>query len=332
MRILRLLALFTFWASSAFAAPAPDDIYIRVVDVGAGLCVVTKIPGDRFFVYDTGDFRNKLCFEALDEIAERKAIDLLILSHNDADHIGNAEMILKEYRVKKIIWTGQPRTTATLKNTANAIAEEVRDGSSVINLQTSEIVPGTKLKLGPATLTLIAGWGAWEQTALSTAERNNAISVVAKLEYKGNSILFTGDTVGKRLNDPDTACKDAEKVMADNNSNVSLKANVIIAPHHGANNANATCLIEAVKPTFVIFSAGHKHHHPTEAAARRYLKAGIKKENMFRTDRGDDEGGNEWSEGRIAGCVDKAGDDDVEIILPSEGSVKVKYMRESDGC
>ena len=53
---------------------------------------------------------------------------------------------------------------------------------------------------------------------------------------------------------------------------------------------------------------------------------------MFRTDRGDDEGGDNWTEGRVVGCRDKAGDDDVEIVLPENGLVKVDYRQASNGC
>ena len=36
---------------------------------------------------------------------------------------------------------------------------------------------------------------------------------------------------------------------------------VLIAPHHGADNASSTCFIRAVDPHWVIFPAGHAHEH-----------------------------------------------------------------------
>ncbi len=50
------------------------------------------------------------------------------------------------------------------------------------------------------------------------------------------------------------------------------------------------------------------------------------------TDRGDDEGGFEWAEGRISGCRDRSGDDDVEIVLPHSGPPQVDYRLASSGC
>ena len=67
------------------------------------------------------------------------------------------------------------------------------------------------------------------------------------------------------------------------------------------NNGSSTCFINRVDPQFVIFSEGHEHDHPTAAAANRYLTQGVQLANIFRTDRGDDEGGFEWSHLRVPG-------------------------------
>ena len=50
------------------AQPAPtENLYIRVVDVGPGLCVVGLIPGGHSFVYDTGPPRS-ICSAAVDDL------------------------------------------------------------------------------------------------------------------------------------------------------------------------------------------------------------------------------------------------------------------------
>ena len=53
---------------------------------------------------------------------------------------------------------------------------------------------------------------------------------------------------------------------------------------------------------------------------------------MLRTDRGDDEGAEEWDFGRIAGCTDLRGDDDVEIVIRQTGAVEVAYRQAATGC
>lgn len=319
----------------------PEDVYIRIVDVGAGLCAIIRIPRGRFMVYDAGHWNGRQCINAVRELVTTDTIDLMVISHSDGDHLGDGARILAEKRVKQVILAGEPRPTDAWNDLVNALAEEVKEGGSVYNLQSVALVPGTTLPLGEAVVTLIAGWPVWTDPGPTASERRNAISVVVRLEYRGRSVLFTGDTVGRRLGDVDDACKDAEKVMVDrhNSGEVSITSDVLIASHHGATNGSATCFIKAIDPQFVIFPAGHDHNHPTFGAATRFLTHGLTPDRLFRTDFGDDEtepaadeGRSEWKVNSVSGCRDPAGDDDVEIALRAAGSVEVDYLRTPAGC
>ena len=324
--------LISSGASFADIQPGPDDVYVRVVDVGPGLCTITKTPGGHYMIYDAGRWDDLRCFTAVSEIIGNGTIDLMIISHSDADHLGNADEILNAYPVNKIIRTGFQRDSGAWRALDIAIAEETREGASVQNLRTDPLVPGTRISLGEATVTLIAGWPEWTGPGPTESERRNAISIVVRLDYRGLSVLFSGDTVGRRLTDPDDACKDAEASMVANSMNARLASNVLIAPHHGGNNGNSRCFIEAVSPQFVVFSAGHDYGHPSGGAAGRYIAAGVRAERMLRTDRGDDEGGFEWTEGRVPGCHDGRGDDDIEVLLPEQGELRVEYRMAAQGC
>ena len=57
--IQAFLGLCLVWACTGQAAllPGDNDLYIRVVDVGAGLCTITRAPGPTFMVYDAGQLR-----------------------------------------------------------------------------------------------------------------------------------------------------------------------------------------------------------------------------------------------------------------------------------
>ncbi|NKB82788.1 MAG: MBL fold metallo-hydrolase [Nitrospirales bacterium] len=311
--------------------PGPTDVYVRVVDVGAGLCTITAIPDHHYMIYDAGHWQGGRCLAAAREIIEGETIDLLILSHSDADHLGDAQDILKQYTVRQVIRTGFVRTSGTWINMNERMGPHAVQGGSILNLQTADLIPGTTIQVGEAEVVLVAGWKAWTDPGPPAAEKHNAMSIVVRLLYHGQSVLFTGDTIGRRLSDPPDACKDAEARMVQNSADVPLQADVLIAPHHGGNNGSSTCFIRAVNPTFVIFSAGHRYHHPSHEAAQRYLDHGLPVSHLFRTDRGDDEGGAEWSHGRVAGCRDARGDDDVEILLRSTLPPVVQYQRPSTG-
>ena len=291
-------------------------------------------------VYDAGHWHGERCLKAVRELVPLGGtIDLLIISHSDADHMGDADKILKKFDVKQIIWTGFFRDKEFWKVVNEAIADEHEyAGASVLNLQSDDIEPGTEFALGDATVTFVAGWPKWTYSKLSPSERRNAISIVVRLEYRGHSVLFTGDTVGRRTDDLPNACKDAEKIIVGRHKDgtVPIGSDVMLAPHHGGNNGSSSCLIEAVNPSYVIFAVGHLNDHPWRDAAERYLDHGVEEENIFRTDLGDDESekeNKEWDVGRVSGCKDKRGDDDVEIVLyaKSDKDPKVEYRDDSGG-
>ena len=118
--------------------------------------------------------------------------------------------------------------------------------------------------------------------------------------------------------------------MIENADVIPIDSDILIAPHHGADNASSTSFIYAVSPEYVIFSAGHRFEHPRATVAQRYLDNGVSIQNIFRTDLGDDERDpneedKEWSHGRQNGHRDPSGDDDVDILIRSNGTVRVEY-------
>ncbi|HEX9772584.1 MAG TPA: hypothetical protein VGA44_03890, partial [Steroidobacteraceae bacterium] len=64
----------------------------------------------------------------------------------------------------------------------------------------------------------------------------------------------------------------------------------------------------------------------------RFTAADITVPEFFRTDRGDDEGSEEWHEDRIDGCEDGRGDDDVDLLLRSNGTMEVAYRTAASEC
>lgn len=319
--ILRIVAIFAI-CFPVFAT----NLTARVVDVGAGLCVVIKAPGGNM-VYDAGHWNNKKCRDAIiDLLGDGTEIDLMVISHSDSDHLGNAKDILERHSVKHIIRTGYKRGTNTWKNFNQHVGNEVvYENASVSNLSTMPLTPGDTFDLGKAKVTFIYGLSEWTHSHLDSSEMRNVISIVMKIDYAGKSILLPGDTIGRGRNDTDDACKEAEKEMVDNHPSVSIDSNVLVAPHHGGNNASSKCFIEAVNPEYVIFSAGHAYNHPRKAVAERYLNSNINISKMFRTDFGDVAGSLEWEHGAIDGCVDKPGDDDVNITIDESGALTVVY-------
>ena len=125
-------------------------------------------------------------------------------------------------------------------------------------------------------------------------------------------------------------CIATEKYLCDHVDEFPIESDVVIAPHHGANNGSSERFIEAVDPNYVFFSAGHRYDHPRRSTALRYLAQGVLEQNMFRTDLGDYEGPNEWDHGRIPGHRDGSGDDAVDILIRPNGDLQVAYQSDSE--
>jgi competence protein ComEC len=324
--LLLCVSVFSFPVSQA----QTNALFVRVIDVGAGLCCVVKTPDDHYMIYDAGVGSGTI--KRIEKLIKTNVIDLLVLSHNDSDHIGSVSNICKSFTVKTALHTGMYRATDAFANAKKSILKEVQtENCRNLDLGKTNISPGRTFQVGSVPVTFVCGfnkplksWG-----LKNAGEKNNAVSIVMRLEYAGKSILFCGDAVGRHKDDPDeNACIATEKFIVDRTNALPVRSDIIIAPHHGADNGSSKAFVQAVSPTYVIFSAGSKHHHPTDAAARRYLTNGVALTNFFRTDLGDDEDGTgdeEWDQGRIPGHNDESGDDNIDILVTSNGEITIQY-------
>ena len=321
-------------------APANVDavVDIRVLDVGPGLSTLIKLPQNKFVIYDAGGNSESNTLAQIKEyIPAGSDIELMVISHTDEDHLIAAGSVIRNYNVKKVMWTGYERSMTTNKPPTGAYTSFINalnnTNAEKVNLRTSgAIAPGTKFQIGAVIFTFLCGFGEplAEWNLNEPAEKLNSVSIVMKLRFAGRSVLFCGDAVGRHRDALDTNLIATEKFLIDNIAD-SLPSDVIIAPHHGARNGSSKAFVEAVNSEYVVFSAGHMFKHPDKATAKRYLDfkpATI----ILRTDRGDDEQGTEWSGSRIAGCHDKKNDDIVQIQLRSNGTYRAYYLISSNVC
>ncbi len=342
-----LIALSVASGASALD-PQAKGVFIRVTDTGPGFCAIIKLPGirkppsnccgetfgpDRWVIYDAGnwDADGRMAFDKISEIIPLGSdIEMMVLSHTDADHLGAVERICNSYRVRRVLRTGQTRDTKTWLRADAAIRREVElEGCNVYSLRDMNLPAGSVFDFDTSMFTVVSGYNkppkAWKLA--SPAEAHNSTSIVLRLAFQGKTVLFTGDAVGRRPKDDDRTSRATEAAMLARLNKVPLTADVLMAPHHGSDNASSKPFIEAVKPEYVVFSAGHRHGHPRATVAQRYLRAGVKAQNMLRTDRGDSEGEHEWQYGATE-FADPPGDDDVDIHIGFDGKLTVQYRDE----
>ena len=210
-----------------------------VFDVGQGLALGIK-SGDNIWLYDTGPAFSKLSSSEkvilpyLRRHQKTNAFFGLIVSHGDADHAGDIKS-LYDYAVPSISWTSQP---------------ERLDISGFTLCQKGMSWQSEALKVE----TLYP----FSNTDLSELSSNNH-SCVVRITLMGKIFLLMGDLEGQ-----------AELDLVSYYRN-ELKADVLIAGHHGAAKSNSFALLKHVKPEYIVFSAGYMNRfgHPSESVMER---------------------------------------------------------------
>jgi competence protein ComEC len=249
---------------------AEGSVRLTVLDVGQGLAVVAHTR-HHVLLYDTGpafasgsDAGNRVIVPFL-RAAGVRSLDVMVVSHNDIDHSGGAASVLQALPVGRFI-ASLPRD--------NPLMAQGPDAGPCVSGQHWSWDDVHFEFLYPAA-------GAADDPSLSDNDRG----CVLKIATVHAAALLPADI---------THQVEARLVakMPD-----ALRANVIVAPHHGSKTSSSPAFIAAVDPQWVVFSAGYhnRFHHPARAVVARYRKAGVR---TTRTDR----------DGAVTIVLDAAGD------------------------
>ncbi|MBR5659695.1 MAG: ComEC/Rec2 family competence protein [Lachnospiraceae bacterium] len=260
LRRSRLLLFLLIMAAglmipNALKRRAPACMELTMLDVGQGDGFIFRFPNGENLVIDCGNnFRDDL-WERVIEPAflcyGMDEVDAWVLTHFDMDHVSGFVQMHREAEEKRLIHCR--RVLISAKDTAAALTE----------------LCGTKLQ--PAVHTLSAGerFTVGGATAICLSPdlsylytNENDASVVLRIEYKGQRLLFCGDisdTVERRL------VERGEDLMAD----------VLKVAHHGSPHTSGDAFVEAVRPKIALISVGKNNYgHPAPEVLTRLAMTG----------------------------------------------------------
>jgi competence protein ComEC len=229
---------------------------VLAFDVGQGMALLVETAGHRL-LYDTGpgyapgaDAGSRVLLPYL-RMRGIGALDGMVVSHGDNDHTGGALSLLAELRVG---W----------------LASSLPAGHPVA-------------RAAPHHLPCIAGQR-WEwdgvrfemlhPQAASYADaglKPNARSCTLRITNGHTAILLAGDI---------EAAQEAQLVAG---SAALLRADVLLAPHHGSGTSSTAAFLAAVHPGVGVFQVGYRnrYRHPKKEVYERYGQLGIER---LRTD------------------------------------------------
>jgi competence protein ComEC len=235
----RYLGLIWLLPLFIIKVPAPlfSEIWFTLLDVGQGLSAIIQTQ-KHILVFDTGVKWNDQ-FDMGDSVVlpflraqNIKNIDMLVISHEDNDHIGGSATILKQLPVL-------------------AIKTSVPDRFQYMNV--SYCLRGEHWLWDGVKFEFI-------YPLPDKLHLDNNSSCVLRITNGYKTILLTGDI--EKLAENDLVKWDGKNLAAD----------ILVAPHHGSKTSAMNEFIDDVNPSIVLFPVGYRnrYHFPHPSVLRKY--------------------------------------------------------------
>ncbi len=265
---LTLAGVALLMAASAIALleqvwDGPDGrLHVHFFDVGQGDSALIVTPNGRQALVDGGP-DSEGAVRSLSRALPfwDRTLDLVVMTHVDADHVGGLPAVLERYQVGAAL-VGAPDPSAPLyPRWADGLA---RGGVPVIPLSA-----GRRLLLDRDVEIHVLNPPAQALRAASS-DRNND-SLAFRLDYGDISFLFTADIE-----------KEAERRMLRNGG--ALAVDVLKVAHHGSRTSSIAPFIREAQPSLAVISAGadNRYGHPHPDVISR-LEQAIGKDGIYGT-------------------------------------------------
>jgi competence protein ComEC len=244
----------------------PDHMTVTVLDVGQGNAALIQTIENKTILVDGGGFSGATQFDVGRYVVAPflwqqgiTALDAVILTHPDSDHMNGLVFILENFQVGTLV---KNRDTSP-HSAFERIMAACRKKKIPVFIPDCE-----KNQMN------------WENTGLSffqcrsvnTEWDVNDNSLVFKLTWDQFSMLFPGDIQAGR-----------EGLLAGDKNN-RLSAGILLSPHHGSNSSSTRVFLDQVAPETVVISCGfnNPYRFPHPDVIHRYEKNNIR---IFRTDK-----------------------------------------------
>lgn len=232
----------------------PKPYTITMLDVEQGDSIV-GIGNDGNFLVDGGYHKGNIIIPYLHSNGITK-LDFVFISHMDMDHLGGIIDIMDNIKID-YLFLPKMSITSTSYN-------ELLELASTYDVKVAFLETFDKLELGNISFELLHPDNTYENNDIN----NN--SLVFRLKYLNNSMLFTGDIE-----------KSAEAHILD--SKLNLKSDILKVAHHGSKSSSTKDFIDKVDPDIALISLKENniYNHPHKEVLKTLEDKDIK---IYRTD------------------------------------------------
>lgn len=252
---LRIALLGRAWLALVLCAlPGPrveaQALTIRFFDVGQGDAALVTTPEGKTVLIDGGhwsDAAKWLSYLPVD------TLDLVVGSHNHADHIGGFEYILQTgIAFRRYLYNGRPCGSGTCDTLFNLLTQD----SVQVLIGSPRVIQVGSVML--RTLPIPPG-----------AEKENDRSVGILLTYGAFSALFPGDAEAE------------EREYWERHAGLG-PVTILKVAHHGSVNGTDAAWVNLLQPKAAIISVGkNSYKHPSRRTLSTLQKRGVA---VYRTD------------------------------------------------
>lgn len=249
-----------------FVAGKPAGTQLTMLDVGQGDCIHIRSQTGRHYLCDGGS-TSKMQTGTWQVIPYLKhqgvnRLELIFISHCDADHINAVEEVLD--------WAGEGKLeVGGLVLPAAAPDDEKKD--ALVRAAAENKVPVYAMKAGD----ILSYEGTCFQALYPTlgegiSDRNAASLVLRFSEKNGEGEIFSALLTG------DVEASGEEQILRERRE-LASDCTVLKTAHHGSDTSTTQAFLDAVSPRAALISCGkdNSYGHPHQEVLERFEEAGI---------------------------------------------------------
>ena len=259
--------LMTF-TSFLIIAYKPREFSINMLDIGQGDCFVVNDGNNDIYISDCGSttLQNVGKTRLLPFLKSKGwgKVDTIFISHMDKDHVNGVNDLLKcaEITIGRIIISASYKSDKL--NCAEL--EELKELAKMRDIKLFYMKKGDEIVGKDISFRCIY------PTGEEDIKDQNEASIVMRMDYKGLSMLFTGDIAGST----------EEKIIEGSDKDI-LDCDILKVCHHGSKNSSTDDFLKKVDPKLYLISCGlmNRYGHPHRDALSRMTEEGGR---ILRTD------------------------------------------------